>query len=131
MAILPSTTKIYPVPQLGLGGLNTADASSDIQDNELANARNIVFTDGIMQNRKGSLQILAKPVGETANPFQILVATNSDGVDFLIANYGTNFYLKDTINSQWIKLNQAYTPATGGVFYGSTSWNAGTVDDRF
>jgi len=130
MPILNPTTQLYKIPNL-IGGLNTFDSPDDIQDIEVANIRNMVFDDGILQNRKGSLLNLAKPTGETSNPFQLLVATNSAGIDYGIANYGTNFYLKDEINNQWVKLNQAYTPATGGVFYGSTSWNNGTTDDRF
>lgn len=128
---LPPTTQLKNIDQLGLGGLNTINEPSDINDIELANIRNMIFDSGILQPRKGSLLNLAKPTGETSKPFQLLIATTSDGIDYGIANYGTNFYLRDTINNQWIKLNQAYTPATGGVFYGSVNWNAGIVDDRF
>ena len=131
MAKLISTTQLYPVERIGLGGLNTFDSPDNIQDIEIANVRNMIFDDGILQNRKGSLLNLAKPTGETGYPFQMLVATTSKGVDYMIVNYNLNFYLNDFINKQWIKLNQAYTPATKNVFYGSTSWNNGSKDDRF
>lgn len=119
------------INKIGLGGLNTFDSPDNINDTELAKVRNMVFDDGILQPRMGSLLVLEKPTGETGSPFQLLVATNSNGVDFLIANYGTNFYLQDVANKEWIKLNQSYTPATGGVFYGSANWNNGMKDDRF
>src|ERR1035437_7929377 len=131
MPKLPPTTQLYTANKIGLGGLNVFDNSKDLDDNELANVKNMVFTDGILQPRKGSLLYASKPVGETATPFQILVATNSVGVDYMIVCYGTNFYLWDTINKQWIKLNQAYSPASVNIFYGSTNWNNGTTDDRF
>lgn len=131
MPVLKDTTQLYPVNKFGLGGLNSFDEAASIEDIELADIKNMVFDDGILKNRQGSLLNLAKPTGETSNPFQMLVATNSNGVDFLIANYGVNFYLQDTTNSQWIKLNTGFTPATSGVFYGSTNWNNGTNDDRF
>lgn len=130
MPILPATTQLYPVANL-LGGLNTFSDEEDIADTELTSIRNMVFTDGILQNRQGSLLYAAKPSGETSTPSQILVATNSAGIDYMIGVYGVNFYLWDTINSQWIKLNTGFTPSTVGNFYGSTSWNNGTSDDRF
>lgn len=131
MPILSETTKITDIQQIGLGGLNTINSPSDINDIELSNVRNCVFDDGILQPRKGSLLDLAKPSGETSNPFQLFVATDSNGIDYGIANYGTNFYLRDTINTQWIKLNQAYTPTSSGIFRGSVSWNAGITSDVF
>lgn len=131
MPVLPQTTKITDVSKFGLYGLNSFDEPASIDNLELSNLRNVIFDDGILQPRKGSLLAIAKPAGETANPFQMLIATNSAGVDYLIAVYGTNFYLWDETNAQWIKINTTFTPATTGVFYGSANWNNGTVDDRF
>lgn len=124
------TTKFYPVEEFGLGGLNTLSEPTDILDIELSDVRNMVFTDGILQPRNGSLLYLAKPLGETNSPNQLLTATDSNGTDYMIAWYGVNIYLADTINDQWIKLNQTYTPATGGLFYGATNWNGGTTIDN-
>jgi hypothetical protein len=131
MSILPSTSTLYNVSKVGLGGANFFDLPCNIDDTELASVKNMVFTDGLLQPRQGSQQVLGKPAGETGTAFQMLKATNSKGVDFLIAVYGTNFYLWDTINNQFIKINSVYSPATSGVFYGSTNWNNGTADDRF
>lgn len=130
MPLLNEKSKLYNIKNL-LGGLNTFDSSDDIQDIEISDVRNMVLDDGVLQNRKGSLQNISKPTGETASPFQILVATTSKGVDYMICNYGLNFYLNDFKNNQWIKLNTTYTPTTANIFYGSTSWNNGSKDDRF
>lgn len=129
--ILPSTTSLYNVNRFGIGGLNTFDNPKDIQDIELVDLRNMIFDNGILYPRRGSLLYLAKPAGETHNPTQMLVATGSTGVDYMITVYGNNFYLADTINTQWIKLNQAYTPHILDLFYGSSNWNKGLSDDRF
>lgn len=131
MANLSPDLKQYPLNQFGLGGLDTLNLPDDILDIELADVRNMVFTDGLLQPRNGSLLYLGKPANETNSPNQLLVATDSNGVEYMIAVYGVNIYVADTINNQWIKLNQTYTPPTGGLYYGSTNWNNGTVDDRF
>lgn len=125
MSVLNGAEKYTELDQFGIGGLDTLNLPDDILDIELADVRNMVFTDGLLQPRNGSLLYAAKPTGETNSPNQILVATDSNGYQYMIAVYGVNIYLYDTINSQWIKLNQTYTPATGGLFYGSTNWNIG------
>lgn len=131
MPVLPpnSTSKI--VDKTALGGLNTFDDPKDIADQESSAALNVVYDNGYVGPRMGSLLHRAKPAGETADPFQILVATNSVGTDFGVVCYGTNFYLDDTTNDQWVLLNHDYTPATAGHFYGYNSWNNGLGDDRF
>ena len=131
MAILPANSQLYPVDKYGLGGLNTYDDPSDINDIELADVRNMIYDNGLLYPRNGSLLYLAKPTGETSAPFQLLTATDVNGVEYMISNYGTNFYLADTINKQWIKLNQSYTPTTTGLFYGSVNWSRGLTDSRF
>lgn len=119
------------INKAALAGLNTFDDPKDIADQESADLLNMIFDDGVIYPRQGTFLHRAKPIGETAQPFQILKATNSDGLDFMIVNYGVNFYLDDTVNNQFIKLNQAYTPPTAGLFYGYANWNKGLTDDRF
>lgn len=131
MPNLPSNAQFYTVNKVGMGGLNTFDSQKDIDDTEMSSIKNMVFTDGVLQPRGGSLLYLSKPEGETSAPTQMLVATNSLGIDYMIVVYGINFYLADNINKQWIKLNTGFTPATVGVFYGSSNWNNGSSDDRF
>lgn len=128
---LPDNAQIKIVNKVGLAGLNTFDDPKDIADQELALVRNMIYDDGTIFPRMGSLQILAKPTGETQAAFQILVATTSNGIDYQIVVYGNHFYLVDMTNKQWILLNNGYNPATVGVLYGSANWNKGTVDDRF
>jgi len=143
MPLLGANTQLYPVAKIALGGLNTFDDPSDIQDNEMVNVRNMVFEDGIIQPRKGSLLTIDTPsyfnelgilTTETQTPTQMLKATDSAGVDYLIGVYGTNFYLWDTKNNQWILLNDTtdngYTPFNDNLFYGSANWNNGLSDDR-
>lgn len=129
--VLPDNAQIKIINKVGLAGVNTFDDPKDILDQELALVRNMTYDDGTIFPRMGSLQILAKPEDETQAPFQILVATNSVGMDFQIVVYGNNFYLADMVNNQFILLNNGYSPATTGVLYGSANWNKGTSDDRF
>lgn len=124
-----ATSKI--INKAALAGLNTFDDPKDISDQECAALTNMIFDDGVIYPRQGTFLHRAKPAGETAAPFQMLKATNSNGLDFMIINYGVNFYLDDTVNNQFIKLNQAYTPPTSGLFYGYANWNKGITDDRF
>lgn len=59
MPILPPTTTLYPVEKFGLGGLNSFDEPASIENIELADVKNMVFDDGILKNRQGSLLTLA------------------------------------------------------------------------
>ena len=134
MPVLPeklNTPKV--INKVALSGLNTWDDPKDIADQECADILNMVFDEGMIKPRGGSYLYRAKPALETDDPFQMLVATTSDGIDYLIANYGVNFYLDDTINNQWIWLNPSggYIPYSTGLYYGTTPWNQGIADDRF
>ncbi len=119
------------VNKVALGGINSFDDPHDIADVECTDILNMVFDNGSIIPRQGSLLAIAKPNGETAVPFQMLVSTTSDGIDYLLAVYGFNVYLWDTVNAQWIKLNQIYTPPSQNLYYGSANWNNGIIDDRF
>ncbi len=133
MAELQSNLKPKIINQVSLGGMNTFDDPKDISDQESTDILNMVFDNGFIGPRGGSFLYRSKPTGEIANPFQMLVPTTSDGIDYLIANYGVNFYLADTINDGWIHLNPSggYTPDHSNLFYGSTSWNNGITDDKY
>lgn len=114
-----------------LKGLATIDDPSEIVDNEVSDIVNIVFDDGVATPRGGSVLWADKPSGETQNPLQMMVATTSDGIKYVIAVYGNNFYLRDETNSRWLLLNHTYTPASTTDHYGNLSWNNGRADDRF
>lgn len=129
MPSLPPNIKSYIVEQVGMGGINSFDDPSNIADIECVDILNMVQDNGVITPRQGSLLYADKPTGETASPFQMLVATNSNGVDFMIMNYGLNFYLR--YMGFWLKINQTYTPSTANLYYGSANWNKGITDDRF
>lgn len=121
----------YIVNKVALGGINTFDDPKDIDDTECQDLLNMVFDNGSISPREGSHIYAPKPVDEAGDPFQFLIPTTSDGIDYMIVNYGFNFYLWDTINNQWILLNQSFTPSSEYMYYGSTNWNNGITDDRF
>jgi hypothetical protein len=103
----------------------------DIKDVESPDLRNISFDSGVVGPRNGTTLFVAAPVGETGTPTQLLTPKDSNGTSYLIAVYGTNFYLLDPKNKAWIKINGAYSPSASGLFYGSASWNKGTGTDSF
>jgi hypothetical protein len=114
----------------GILGWNIFKDSSAIEDNELADAQNVVYDNGFLSPRQGKILVLAKPSGETAYPLQIMSAKTSDGVKYKIAIYGNSFYLLHPDNLEWIKINQTYTPAETTLRYGNVVWNNGRGDDR-
>lgn len=128
MPVLPSEIQSYVIDKVGMSGINSFDDPSDIADQECTDILNMVFDNGVITPRQGTLLYANKPTGETAAPFQMLVATNSNGVDFMIMNYGLNFYLQ--YMGFWLKINQTYSPSTANVYYGSVNWNNGSADDR-
>lgn len=97
----------------GVGGLHTIVDPQDIDDTEMADCENVIFTGGYVQPRQGSKQLFAKPTNETNAPNTLARGSSSDGIDYLIAIYGKNFYLYDPLNKQTILLNQ------GGVGFQS------------
>ena len=112
-------------------GWNVFDDAQDIKDTELADIQNITYDKGFPTPRKGSQLKWAAPIGET-NPLLCLFAARaSDGTNYAIAVYAPNFYLRDEINNQWVKINSAYTPdaAYKLLMYGYTNWNAGIGSD--
>lgn len=123
--------KFMSVRQIGLGGLVTKPDPQDLKDTESPDMRNIIYDSGIAGPRFGTTLVAAKPNGETGTPSQLLKVKDSNGTTYLIAVYGTNFYLFDTVNIAWVKLNGTIVPTQSGLFYGSASWNLGTGTDKF
>jgi len=120
--------KFITISQPGLGGVNALYDPQDISDNELADARNLWFKDGYLQPRPGFSQLFPKPSGESGDPLRLIQARTSDGLDYLIAVYGTRFYLWDSINKQTILLNGSLSPTASGP-WGWTNWNGGVGSD--
>jgi len=115
--------------QLGVSGLNTIVDPSDIDVKFSPDIQNMVFDSGLLSPRKGTRLYAAKPTGETQDPLQTMVFSNSIGEQFLIAVYGNNFYLRDETNERWILLNHSFTPTYTTLIYGFTNWNNGLGDD--
>lgn len=109
-------------------GLNTFDDPQDIQDNETPEMINFVLDGGVASTRPGSSLYLSKPDGETADPLQTIKCKSSDGIEYVIAIYGNNFYLD--ANGTWVLINSTYTPTSTNLTYGYVAWNNGRADDR-
>lgn len=113
-----------------LGGWNNFLEAESIGDQEAADAQNVIFDGGFVQPRPGSELFAAKPTGESADPLQLIEATTSDGIDYLIGVYGASFHLYNPLVSDWVKLNQSYTPTETDEYWGYINWNNGRGDDR-
>lgn len=132
MAADPSARpRFISVRQPGLGGLVTKPDPQDLKDIESPDLRNIVFHDGYADVRGGSTLYLDKPAAESGKPLQLMKAHDSRGNTYLIAVYGKNFYLLDTVNKQWILLNNSITPTQSTLPYGYDNWNQGSGSDFF
>lgn len=126
----PSKQKFINYRNIGKGGINVYDNAQDIQDVEVADAQNMIFDTGA-EVRPGSSLKWAKPVGETNDLLCLFSARTSNGLQYVIAVYAPNFYFRDEVNNQWIKINQSYTPpiANTALMYSYINWNAGRAND--
>lgn len=127
--IKPQTFANIPSP--GVLGWNNFTESESIEDQELADALNIVYDGGFASPRGGSSLFAAKPAGETGFPLQISKAKTSDGIEYLIAVYGAIFYVYNPLASVWVRINQTYTPTETTLYWGNINWNNGRGDDRW
>lgn len=111
--------------------LNTYDDPQDIADTECSDCLNVVFERNGPSPRKGSVLAWSKPTGETGTIRNTINAINSARVEYTLAIYGTNFYVRDETNNQWIKINGAYTASATYISfpYGWAIWNAGVGSD--
>ena len=133
MSNITNKEKYASIKEVGMKGISSLIDPQNINDNELMDARNIVFDNGVISPRGGSAFLLAKPTGETSKPTQILVTHASDGIDFIIGVWGINFYLYDSVTPQWIKINGSVVPTISGsgVWYGGVDWNTNKNNDLF
>ena len=122
--------KFINIRQVGKGGINRFDDIQDIADIELVDAQNMLF-DNAAEVRLGSVLKWEKPVGETNNLLCLFDAHTSDGIQYVIAVYAPNFYVRDETNDQWIKISQTYTPSATNktLMYSYINWNAGRAAD--
>lgn len=115
-------------PMLG-GWVNFLEAES-IGDQEAADVQNAVFDGGFIQPRPGSELFASKPTGESATELQSIQAVTSDGIEYIIGVYGASFHLYNPLVSDWVKLNQSYTPTSTDLHWGYINWNSGRGDDQ-
>lgn len=114
-----------------INGINNFLEAESIEDQDAADAQNIVFDGGFPQPRTGSVLFAAKPTGESADPLQLIRNVHtSDGIEYIVAIYGAKVYLYNPLVSDWVKLNQSYTPTSTDLYYGYVNWNNGRGDDR-
>lgn len=123
--------QFFSVRKLGMGGLVTKGDPEDLEDVQSPDLKNISFDGGIVGPRFGTTLFLAAPTGETGTPTQLMKAADSNGTTYLIGVWGVHFYLLDVATPQWILLNNAYSPAKTGLYYGSANWNGGVGSDAF
>lgn len=135
MILDPTKNNWIDVPNL-TGGWNTFDEASNIKDNETPFTANTVYDGGVISPRPGSTLLYAMPDGETGVKNQLVVPRTSDGLEYLVAIYGVNFYLRHEVNNEWILINQVNTnidffqPIEDDLYYGTVNWNNGRGDDR-
>lgn len=137
-----ASEKVYVPPkyistrQFGMGGLITKEDPQDLEDtagkylSQSPDMRNIQYENGYIQPRYGSTLMLAMPAGETGAPQQILVTKTSDGLSYLIAVFGSHFYLFESSTPQWLNITGSVV-ATSGLNYGGVNWNIDITNDHF
>ena len=126
-----NTETFLSLRQIGSLGWNTFDDVQDIQDLELADVLNMELDKGYPTPRGGSALAFEKPVGETNDILNLFDVRDSKGTNYVIAVYAPNFYLRDEVNNQWVKINSTYTPSSTykTLLYGYRNWNAGIGSD--
>lgn len=123
--------KFSTITNPGTGGLHTIIDAQDIDDTEMADCRNVLFSGGFVIPRQGFQQLFAKPSGETAAPNTLSSGKDSDSNEYIVPIYGTNFYLWDPANSQTVLLNTGSGTSISTIppFWSYAIWNAGTGSD--
>lgn len=112
--------------------LNTLTDPQDIADQECSDCLNMVFDNGYPKPRAGSFLAFDIPTSETNSLLNTINAVTSDGKEYVVAIYAPNFYVRDEVNNQWVKINGSYTPSVNNILfnYGYAVWNAGVRNDR-
>lgn len=114
----------------GILGWNVFQEAENIQDNAAADVKNAIYSGGFLSPRPGSSLFASKPTGASGDPLQLIEANTSDGLEYILAVYGAEFYLRNPLTDTWVKLNQDYTPTETALYYGYINWNNGRGDDR-
>jgi len=117
--------------QIGSSGWDNFSDPQDIKDTSVSDALNVVFDKGYATPRKGRKLSWEKPTAETNSFLNIFTAKASDGTNYFIGCYAPNFYFRDEVNDQWVKINSSYSPSSTykAYSYGYENWNAGISSD--
>ena len=123
--------KFLSLRQFGSTGWNALDDSQDQKDTDLSDVLNMTYDKGYATPRGGSSLAFDLPSGETNALLNLFAARASDGTNYAIAVYAPNFYFRDDVNGQWVKINNTYTPSSTYQLlpYGYKNWNAGISKD--
>lgn len=115
----------------GVAGWDVFNEAENLEDNASPEVKNAVYTGGFLAPRPGSNLFAAKPSGASGNPLQLIETQTSDGLEYIIAVYDDGeFYLRQPLTNEWVKLNQNYTPTYPDLLFGYITWNNGRGDDR-
>jgi len=115
---------------IGVAGWNTFIEADQIQDTESPDVSNIIYRGGFLSPRPGSSLFAAKPSHATLAPLQTIEANTSDGIDYIIAVYGNQFFLRNPLTDTWVRLNPTYVPSETTLPWAYINWNNGRGDDR-
>lgn len=129
MAVRPDD-KFLPLRNPGSKGWNAFDEPSSIDDLEVADVQNMVYDDGFIGPRQGSTIKYERPSAAVQDPLQLIKAQTSDGLRYLIAVYGNQFFVQDPLHGGWAPINKTYVPVETTRYYGNVNWNNGRGDDR-
>lgn len=114
----------------GLAGWDVFNEAENLDDNASPDVKNAIYTGGFLAPRPGSKLFASKPSGVSGSPLQLMETQTSDGLEYVIAVYGGEFYLRQPLTDEWVKLNQNYTPTYTDLLYGYLTWQNGRGDDR-
>jgi len=111
-------------------GLNVFDTADEIDVSESPDNQNISYDGGLISPIGGSKTLIEKPAGESGSPLQLIKATTSDGIDYMVTVFDNHFYLYHDENEEYVRINTTYIPDEIDKYYGNISWNNGRGDDR-
>ncbi|MEO0224639.1 MAG: hypothetical protein ABIL76_06055, partial [candidate division WOR-3 bacterium] len=121
----------YPILQFGIKGLNNELSPEYIQDNELADAENVVFEDGVLTSRPGSslfyegiftaLRDIYTAKDTAEKEWLLAIGKDSNG-NGIVAVY-------DERTNRFVKISDTLSIDTSRQF-SFVTWNQGLGNDR-
>ena len=118
------------VPAPGVAGWNSFLEAEQIADNECPEVKNVSYQGGFIAPRPGSVIFATKPSHASGDPLQTIEVGTSDGIDYIVAVYGNEFFLRNPLTNGWVLLNNTFQPTETDLYWGYINWNNGRGDDR-